>query len=105
MSVEVTVSADGQQATISVTGDFDFDLYDEFRAAYAQTAGTGVHYRVDLTATEHLDSSALGMLMLLREHAGEGIADIEIIGASPGVRRFLDVANFTRLFTCDWDDS
>jgi anti-anti-sigma factor len=94
----MTVAEGGGKVTIAVSGSFDFDLYDQFRASYANTAGNGVAYVVDLAATEYLDSSALGMLLLLREHAGGNASNIEIRGASDEVRKLLDVANFRRLF-------
>lgn len=98
MGINMTVSADGTRVVIAVTGKFDFQLYDEFRASYADTAGIGVAYVVDLSDIEYLDSSALGMLLLLREHAGGDSSNIEIIRASPEVRKILDVANFGKLF-------
>jgi anti-anti-sigma factor len=98
MGIQKTVSDDGGKVTIAVTGNFDFQLYDEFRACYADTAGAGVDYVVDLSATEYLDSSALGMLLLLREHAGGDASSIEIREASADVRKILDVANFAKLF-------
>ena len=98
MSINMTVSDDGNKVTIAVAGKFDFQLYDEFRASYADTAGKGTEYVVDLSDTEYLDSSALGMLLLLREHAGGESSNIEITQASPDVRKILDVANFGKLF-------
>ena len=98
MGVNMTVSTDGSRVTIAVSGQFNFQLYDDFRTSFAATAGKGVSYIVDLSETEYLDSSALGMLLLLREHAGGEASDIEIIEASPAVRKILDVANFSRLF-------
>jgi anti-anti-sigma factor len=98
MGINTTVSETGNKVTISVVGKFDFQLYDEFRASYADTAGIGVGYVIDLSDTEYLDSSALGMLLLLREHAGGESSSIEITQASPEVRKILDVANFGKLF-------
>ena len=98
MGINTTVSDSGDKVTIAVAGKFDFQLYDEFRASYSETAGSGVVYVVDLAATEYLDSSALGMLLLLREHAGGEASNIEITQASPEVRKILDVANFGKLF-------
>ncbi len=98
MSINMTVSDGGNKVTIAVTGKFDFQLYDEFRASYADTSGKGTEYVVVLSATEYLDSSALGMLLLLREHAGGESSKIEITQASPEVRKILDVANFGKLF-------
>ncbi len=98
MSIKPTVSDGGNKVTIAVTGKFDFQLYDEFRASYADTAGNGTAFVIDLSDTDYLDSSALGMLLLLREHAGGESSDIEITQASPEVRKILDVANFGKLF-------
>ena len=98
MGIQMMVSDDGGKVTITVAGKFDFQLYDEFRASYADTAGNGVDYVVDLSQTEYLDSSALGMLLLLREHAGGESSSIAITEASPEVRKILDVANFGKLF-------
>lgn len=98
MSINTTVSESGDKVTISVAGKFDFQLYDEFRASYANTGGSGVEYVVDLSATDYLDSSALGMLLLLREHAGGEASNIEISRVPPQVRKILDIANFGKLF-------
>ena len=98
MSINMTASDEGNKVTIAVAGKFDFQLYDEFRASYADTAGSGVEYVVDLADTEYLDSSALGMLLLLREHAGGETSSIKITQATAEVRKILDVANFGKLF-------
>lgn len=98
MVVHTTVSDSGKKVQIAVGGNFDFQLYDEFRASYADTGGEGTEYIVDLSATDYLDSSALGMLLLLREHAGGDSSSIEIKQTSPEVKKILDVANFGKLF-------
>lgn len=98
MGINMTLSEDGARVTIAVVGKFDFQLYDEFRAAFANTDGDGVTYIVDLSDTEYLDSSALGMLLLLREHAGGDRSRIHIVEASRDVRKILNVANFSKLF-------
>lgn len=96
--IEQHISDDGKEVRIRVKGRFDFEQHQEFRAAYRNTAGPGVRYIVDLAQTEYMDSSALGMLLLLREHAGGEFADVTIADASEGVRKVLDIANFGRLF-------
>lgn len=98
MSITSTVADNGQKVTIAVTGKFDFQLYDDFRSAYVDTPGSGVQYIVDLAGTDYLDSSALGMLLLLREHAGGEGSRIEIVNVTPDVKKILDVANFGKLF-------
>lgn len=98
MSITSTVSEDGKKIIIAVAGKFDFQLYDEFRSSYVDTQGAGVQYEVDLSGTDYLDSSALGMLLLLREHAGGEGSRIDIKNSSPDVKKILDVANFGKLF-------
>jgi len=98
MGISTIVSDSGEKVTISVSGKFDFQLYDEFRSAYSETAGSGTNYEVDLSAADYLDSSALGMLLLLREHAGGESSKIDITQVSEDVKKVLDVANFGKLF-------
>lgn len=98
MAINSTIADAGNKVTISVSGKFDFQLYDEFRSSYEETKGSGVHYIVDLSATDYLDSSALGMLLLLREHAGGDSAKVDVTNTSADVKKILDVANFGKLF-------
>lgn len=46
-------------------------------------------------------SSALGMLLLLREHAGDDKADVKIVRCRPEVKKILTIANFHHLFHLD----
>lgn len=98
MGINTSVSDSGEKVTIAVTGNFDFQLYDAFRSAYADTSGQGIEYEVNLSNTEHVDSSALGMLLLLREHAGGETSKINITEASDDARQILYAANFSKLF-------
>jgi anti-anti-sigma factor len=45
-----------------------------------------------------LDSSALGMLLLLRDHAGGEHARIRLVNCSSDVRKILTISNFSKLF-------
>ncbi|MBD3619641.1 MAG: STAS domain-containing protein [Chromatiales bacterium] len=78
---------------------FDFSVHQQFRDAYRDSGGEGMRYRVDLGETEYMDSSALGMLLLLREHAGGDAAQVRLENVSEPVRKVLEIANFHRLFT------
>lgn len=99
MAITSTVSADGTQVTIFIQGRFDFSSHQEFRAAYEKLPKTPQIFRVDLQGTSYLDSSALGMLLLLRDHAGGDKANIEIVNCSVDVKKILTISNFEQLFT------
>lgn len=99
MSVSSQISNDGNQLTISINGRFDFQVYDAFRNAYTDVKGEPNKISVNLDATDYMDSSALGMLLLLREHAEQQAASVELCNPQPDVRNVLSVANFDKLFS------
>lgn len=95
MSVISTSGAAG--VTIAITGRFDFSQNDTFRKAYeAHPAGT--RFTVDLARVEYLDSSALGMLLLLRKHAGNTTDGVQLLNGSKDVMRVLQIARFDQMF-------
>jgi anti-anti-sigma factor len=97
MGVLAAIANDGRTVRISPEGRFDFNCHREFRDAYSHIDG-GVEYVIDLRRTQFMDSSALGMLLLLREHAGGDTARITIENPAPEIRSILEVANFDKLF-------
>lgn len=99
MAITSTVSADGNQVTIYIQGRFDFSSHQEFRAAYEKLSRSPNLFRIDLQGTTYLDSSALGMLLLLRDFAGGDKANIEITNCTSDVKKILTISNFEQLFT------
>ncbi|MGN6705350.1 MAG: STAS domain-containing protein [Rhodanobacter sp.] len=77
---------------------FDFSIHREFHDACLGAGRVARSYLIDLAEVTHMDSSALGMLLLLREHAGADHADIRIVNAGTELRGTLRVAGFDKLF-------
>lgn len=98
MAITSTLSSDGSLLTIYIQGRFDFSSHQDFRASYERLDKKPERYRVDMQETSYLDSSALGMLLLLRDHAGGDKATIEIRNCSPDVKKILTISNFEQLF-------
>lgn len=98
MAVASQLSDDGAELVIRVTGRFDFSAHQEFRDAYESLREQPDRYRVDMRDTSYLDSSALGMLLLLRDHAGGDNADVKIVNCNADVRKILAISNFEQLF-------
>lgn len=99
MGVQFNIDNSGKELTIKVDGRFDFSAHQEFRDAYEAISSDVQSYIVDLGSTSYLDSSALGMLLLLRDHAGGDNANIKIIKCNEDVRKILTISNFEQLFT------
>lgn len=88
----------GNTAILFVKGRFDIASYEAFNRAYTEFIGRAEQFQVDLSMTTFMDSSALGMLLLLREKAG-GSVHIELINADDEVSKILQIAQFQQLFT------
>ena len=97
-SITSTLSKDGTLVTVSIAGRFDFSLHREFRDAYREHASAGLKFVLDMSRTEYMDSSALGMLLLLREHTGGEKGRVIIRNASATVDKIMRIANFDKLF-------
>lgn len=97
MTIRTSEAEAGRVVNIEIAGRFDFQSASIFRDAYRDRE-QGVEYRIDLQKTEYMDSSALGMLLLLREHAGGDDAKIVLRGARPDVARILSTVGMDKLF-------
>ena len=98
MAVTSELSDDGAILTIKISGRFDFSSHQDFRKAYESVSQPNLGFVIDMSSAEYLDSSALGMLLLMREHAGGDKADIRISNCRPQIKNILKVANFAKLF-------
>jgi len=84
--------------TIEISERFDFSDYQEFRDCYENLSEPPASFVVDFLDATYLDSSALGMLLLLRDYGGGDDAAIELINCNPDVRKILTISNFGQLF-------
>ncbi|MBF0097737.1 MAG: STAS domain-containing protein [Magnetococcales bacterium] len=97
----VSVIRTDKETIIHVDGKFSFGLHRQFRDAYRHEISDRKKQKrfvVDLSKTEFIDSSALGMLIVLREEAGTREQQIELAHAHPQIRKVLEEASFQRLF-------
>jgi HptB-dependent secretion and biofilm anti anti-sigma factor len=101
MGLSVEASPDNKMVTVTIDGRFDFTLYRAFRDAYTPYKESGTTYVLDLAKADYMDSSALGMLLQLREHAGGETAKIRIINCRPSLTKILKIANFQRMFAIE----
>lgn len=86
--------------TIRPSSTFDYSEQAEFRQAYESVPGNQ-QFVIDFRDTRYLDSAALGMLLLLREYAGEEQANIALINCDDEVKNIFRISNFNKLFNID----
>jgi HptB-dependent secretion and biofilm anti anti-sigma factor len=94
--MQTTLIKEGAKAVIKLSGRFDFNAHREFRTVYEPlvTDASVTSVLVDFSEVDYLDSSALGMLLMLRDKLG-GVNKEAVKG---NVKQVLDIANFGKLF-------
>lgn len=99
--MEIRQTKNGNQVKLSLGGRFDFNVHREFKEAYmALLNDETVHaIEIGLAEVDYLDSSALGMLLMLRERALTANKQISLSTPNKMVSQVLDIANFHKLFT------
>ena len=97
MGFSANLSGDGRQLTMAIDGRFDFNIHSEFRNSYRELPAT-THFVVNLAKATFMDSSAMGMLLLLREHVGEKKENIRLQNCNPEVRKILSISNLDKMF-------
>lgn len=90
--IEFTIRDD--VSTVRIFGRFDFRCVKEFQAGL--TPGNA-RWVVDMKDVDYVDSAALGMLLLLRDHAGDG-RKVTLRNARGQPREVLMMAKFDRMF-------
>ncbi len=94
-------SMEGGVLTLKLQGRFDFKARRIFRDNYETTLNeAGVRaLDIDLGEVDYMDSSALGMLLLVKERATAIDIPLRLTQCVNSVRQILDIANFGKIFT------
>ncbi len=98
MNISLTLA--GNSATLLLSGRFDFSAHRDFRGAYKPLLEKSDldEILLDFRSVEYMDSSALGMLLLLRQGAVEAGKTIRLRPGEGAVRKVLEIANFAQIF-------
>ncbi|MDB4837060.1 STAS domain-containing protein [Marinomonas sp.] len=97
MSISITTNDVKSCATITIVGNFDFSLFNDFRNAYTSLEQDYMIYVVDLSSVEYLDSAALGMLLSMRNTVSDA-AKIQLKGANDFIKNILVISRFDKRF-------
>jgi HptB-dependent secretion and biofilm anti anti-sigma factor len=98
MQAKLINDAEGR-SVIQLQGRFDFNAHREFREAVdSALASSSREVHVDLGGVDYLDSSALGMLLMLRDKSKSAGREVALTRCAGAVKQVLDIANFGKLF-------
>jgi anti-anti-sigma factor len=98
--MQTSVSVRDGKIVIVLQGRFDFNAHREFRESVEQAVKESAGaIQVDLAGVDYLDSSALGMLLMLRDKAKGASKEVVLANARGSVKQVIDIANFGKLFS------
>ncbi len=99
--MNIEIQKDGNTARLILNGRFDFNSYQDFNRQADQMMADGSigQLAVDFENVKYIDSSALGMLLLLKERATSVSKSIQLVNCKGAVYQALKLGNFHRLFT------
>lgn len=101
MALEAQLSADEKSLVIKMDDKFDFGKVQDFRNAYSNLPDSVRTVEVDLSETEYMDSSALGMLLNMQKVLKDSVTKYAITNARPQVLKILTISRFDKKFNID----
>lgn len=99
--LHINIIAINNAATIFLSGEFSFDAHREFKAAYINQLNNSKigNIVVNLADVKYLDSSALGMLLVMRDYVKAAKKALVLSSPSPIAKRTFEIAGFEKVFT------
>ncbi|MBF0163786.1 MAG: STAS domain-containing protein [Magnetococcales bacterium] len=82
---------------VSLPEEFSYRIYQEFRGVYLDRP-VGVRYDIDFSQVVSMDSSALGMLLLMHEHCKSHRCRIRLLHCNSRVAGILSYSSVGSLF-------
>ena len=99
MQLTITTNEENDKLNIAAAGRFNHEIVEEFRDTYAGQAFT--ECTIDFLQTEYMDSSGLGMLLVIKSDLGEK-CNIKLRNCREDVARILKIARFDQLFDVEF---
>ncbi len=98
--MQISTNVTAGTAELRLNGRFDFHSHRDFRTAYENALDDAAvrEITINFKEVDYLDSSALGMLLLLREKAEAAGKSVALTGLHGMVKQVLEIANFGKLF-------
>jgi anti-anti-sigma factor len=99
MVIDMTTA--GEQLLVRLAGRFDFTTRGQFipEVEGALASASGAEVKIDMSQVEYIDSSALGMLLMLRDKAKRHSKSVTLVGAQGMVKDIITTAQFDKLFS------
>jgi HptB-dependent secretion and biofilm anti anti-sigma factor len=100
MHTPLSYSEDGNVVTIYLPKLCTYAVYEDLKKAYGNN-DILTHYTLDFIRVTYIDSSFLGLLLLLKEHTGGMPSKIKLVNLNPEMTEILKTAQFGTIFNIE----
>ncbi len=97
-SVNARLTANNKGLVIDVVGRLGLEMHRQFRHSY-ESSPRCERYAVNLQRCAGIDSSGLGMLLILKDYASVSKGNMLIVNCPSRLGKLLGLAKFDHLFT------
>jgi len=84
--------------TVELSGDVDIAVKDDLRARLEAAAEQSDSVDIDLSKVDYADSTALGLIIALRNRLRERGGTVRLVNPSERMRKLLNYAGLDRAF-------
>jgi HptB-dependent secretion and biofilm anti anti-sigma factor len=102
MNINKQKSNNDKSVTLCLPEKFNFQIHAEFRELY-ETEKESKMLVLDMNKTQYMDSSALGMMLQLKEFADSNKSTVRVKNASNNLLQIFHIVNFDKLFAIEYE--
>lgn len=100
--MQYTVTKNGDTCVATLNGSLKSSDQGNFKPLLEECLATGAgSYRVDLAGVDHIDSTGLGLLLMLQDAAKKAGAKVTLANPAEGPLHAFRLARFDELFTLE----
>ena len=95
--LELTTTQEGDVTVVEMSGELDFSTAPQFRALVATMPSEppAPDVRLDMSNVTYVDSVGIGLLVSARKRVHGSGGTLELVDASPSVRRVIEISGLT----------
>ena len=95
---QIKTTSNNKCGVIYISGEFAFNIQSEFRAAYEAMVLKNTLIQIDFQNTQYMDSSGLGMLLVMKKFLDENKMVCELLKVNGQVYDLLNMTHFHKYF-------
>ena len=100
--MDYTVTKNGNECVIKINGPLKASGQGDFKTLLAEYTATGASKcRIDLSQVDHIDSTGLGLLLMLQDSAKKANGSVILANPQEAARHAFELARFDELFTME----